>query len=85
MLELYHHGSSVCAAKVRLFLEEKRLSWTGHYIDILKGEQFTPEYRKVNPKAVVPALVHDGKAIRESSVVADARMMRREEMFRTPA
>ena len=69
MLELYHHGSSVCAAKVRLFLEEKQLPWTGHYIDILKGEQFTPEYRKVNPKAVVPALIHDGKAIRESSVI----------------
>ena len=53
MLELYHHGSSVCAAKVRLFLEEKRLPWEGHYIDILKGDQFAPEYMKINPKAVV--------------------------------
>ena len=71
MIELYHHGSSVCAAKVRLYLEEKRLSWQGHYIDILKGEQFTPEYRKLNPKSVVPTLVHDGRTIRESSVICE--------------
>jgi hypothetical protein len=30
MLELYHHGSSACAAKVRFALEEKRLQWNGH-------------------------------------------------------
>ena len=41
MLELYHHGSSACAAKVRFALEEKALEWTGHYVDILAGEQFS--------------------------------------------
>ena len=35
MIELYHHGSSVCAAKVRLVLAEKGLDWKGHYVDIL--------------------------------------------------
>ncbi len=50
MIELYHHGSSVCAAKVRLVLAEKGLDWQGHYIDILKGDQFSPEYIKLNPK-----------------------------------
>ncbi len=71
MLELYHHGSSVCAAKVRLYLEEKELAWTGHYIDILKGEQFAPDYLKINPKAVVPSLVHDGTVIRESTNICE--------------
>ena len=71
MLELYHHGSSVCAAKVRLALAEKGLEWDGHYLDILKGDQFTPEYRKLNPKAVVPTLVHDGTAITESTVICE--------------
>ena len=65
MLELYHHGSSVCAAKVRLTLAEKKLEWQGHYIDILKGEQFDPEYLRLNPKAVVPTLVHDGFVLQE--------------------
>jgi len=42
MLKLYHHGSSVCAAKVRLVLTEKNIAWTGHYLDILAGDQFDP-------------------------------------------
>ena len=71
MLELYHHGSSVCAAKVRLYLEEKALAWEGHYIDILKGEQFDADYIKINPKAVVPTLVHDGAVIRESTNICE--------------
>ena len=69
MIELYHHGSSVCAAKVRFALGEKNLAWQGHYLDILKGDQFAPEYQKLNPKAVVPTLVHDGNVIVESTVI----------------
>ncbi len=71
MLELYHHGSSACAAKVRFALAEKRLHWTGHYIDILAGEQFTPAFLAINPKAVVPVLVHNGEIIPESTVICE--------------
>lgn len=72
MLELYHHGSSVCAAKVRFALAEKKVAPDEmHYIDILKGEQFDPDYLKINPKAVVPALVHDGNIINESTVICE--------------
>lgn len=71
MLELYHHGSSVCAAKVRLTLAEKGLEWKGHYVDILKGDQFDAAYMKLNPKAVVPTLIHDGYPILESTVICE--------------
>ena len=71
MLELYHHGSSVCAAKVRMVLSEKGLDWTGHYLDILKGDQFDPDYLKLNPKAVVPTLVDDDEVIRESTLICE--------------
>jgi glutathione S-transferase len=71
MLELYHHGTSVCAAKARIALEEKGLSWEGRYVDILKGEQHAPDYLKLNPKAVVPTLVHDGHVIRESTLIGE--------------
>lgn len=71
MLHLYHHGSSVCAAKVRLVLAEKGLAWEGTYLDILKGDQFDPEYVKLNPKAVVPTLVHDGKVVIESTLICE--------------
>jgi glutathione S-transferase len=69
MIDLYHHGSSVCAAKVRFALGEKGIGWQGHYLDILKGDQFAPDYLKLNPKAVVPTLVHDGRVIVESTVI----------------
>jgi glutathione S-transferase len=71
MLELYHHGTSVCAAKPRIVFAEKGLEWTGHYVDILKGEQFAPDYAKLNPKQVVPTLVHDGHVVRESAVIGE--------------
>ena len=80
MLELYHHGSSVCAAKVRIVLAEKQLEWTGHYLDILKGDQFSPDYIRLNPKAVVPTLVHDGAVIGESTVINEYL----EDVFPTP-
>jgi glutathione S-transferase len=71
MLELYHHGSSVCAAKVRMALAEKGLDWKGHYLDILKGDQFDPDYLKLNPKGVVPTLVDGGEVIRESTLICE--------------
>jgi glutathione S-transferase len=71
MLELYHHGSSVCAAKVRLVLLEKNIEWKSRYIDLLAGEQFRPEYLKISPRAAVPAIVHDGAVLTESSVICE--------------
>jgi glutathione S-transferase len=81
MITLYHHGSSVCAAKVRVTLAEKNIEWTSRYIDILKGDQFDPAYMKLNPKAVVPTLVHDGHVILESTVICEYL----DELFPEPA
>ncbi len=52
-------------------MAEKRLPWTGRYVDILRGEQFRPEFLAINPKAVVPVLVHDGTIIPESTVICE--------------
>jgi len=71
MIELYHHGSSTCASKVRFTLMEKGLAWKSHYLDLLKGEHFSPEYLQLNPKAVVPTLVHDGRVLVESTVICE--------------
>jgi glutathione S-transferase len=71
MLELFHHGSSACAAKVRFALEEKRLPWTGHVVDILRGEQFDPAFLALNAKGVVPVLVHDDFVLSESTVICE--------------
>jgi glutathione S-transferase len=68
MLELYHNVNSVCAQKVRVALAEKGLEYKEHLID-LRGGQFDPAYMKLNPNAVVPTLVHDGRPVIESSVI----------------
>ena len=80
VLELYHTVNSVCAQKVRILFEEKGLSWQSHLMT-LRGDQFTPEYLKLNPNAVVPTLVHDGRPVIESSVI----LYYLEECFPEPA
>lgn len=71
MIALYHHGSSACAAKSRFALDEKGLPWESRYVDILRGEQFKPEFLALNPKGVVPVLIDDGAVIRESTVICE--------------
>ena len=70
-LIFYHSVESTCAQKVRFVMAEKGLAWEEKRLNLRKGEQFTPEYLKLNPKAVVPTLVHDSHVIRESSVIAE--------------
>lgn len=68
MLELYHSVNSVCAQKVRVVLAEKGLDYREQLMT-LRGDQFSPEYMKLNPAAVVPTLIHDGRPVIESSVI----------------
>ncbi|MGA7487213.1 MAG: glutathione S-transferase family protein [Xanthobacteraceae bacterium] len=71
MLYLYHGTTSVCAIKVRLTLAEKALPWQGEVLWLQRGDQYRPDYLKLNPNAVVPTLVHDGKVIIESTLIMD--------------
>ncbi|MEM8935846.1 MAG: glutathione S-transferase family protein [Pseudomonadota bacterium] len=70
-LHLYHSGISNCSMRVRLALEEKRLPWESHHLDIIKKEHLTPEYFGVHPKGLVPSLVHNGVVIIESDDIID--------------
>jgi glutathione S-transferase len=71
VIELYHNDMSVCAQKVRMTLAEKKLPWENHHLDLRAGDQQQPEYLKLNPNAVVPTLVDDGKVIIESTVICE--------------
>jgi glutathione S-transferase len=66
-LHLYHANRSNCSARVRLLFEEKGLDWTSHHIDLGTKENISEEYFGINPKGVVPALVHDGTVVTESN------------------
>jgi len=71
MLTLYTFHNSICTQKVFITLAEKDLSYDEHLINLFAAEQFDPEYLKLNPKGVVPTLVHDGRAIPESSLICE--------------
>ena len=44
-------------------------SWLKIRLNLREGEQFSPQYLRLNPEAGVPTLVHDGVPIRGSSVI----------------
>jgi glutathione S-transferase len=71
MLCLYHAGPSVSAIKVRLVLHEKNLPWESKLVHVHRGEQYAAEYRKLNPNAVVPTLVHNDRPIIESTIIIE--------------
>ena len=74
MLELYYleEADSICSNRVLMTLREKHIvDWVPKKMVLLDRDQFKPEYLKLNPKAQVPTLVHDGKVIRESSIICD--------------
>src|SRR5690349_14753167 len=53
--------------KVSIMLEELALPYKVHVVDILKNEQFAPEFLKISPNNKIPAIVDsdgpDGKPI----------------------
>ena len=71
MLELYYFENSICSERALMTLAEKSVTdWVPHHVHLFERQQFDPEYLKLNPKAQVPTLVHDGEIIRESSLIA---------------
>jgi glutathione S-transferase len=71
MLELYNAAVSTCSQRVRQALAEKGLEYVDRRVVLSKGEHLTPELLKLNPNGTVPTLVHDGKAIPDSSVIME--------------
>lgn len=66
-IELYHYAESLCSQKVRVALAEKGLDYVSHHImlcDVSEScENLSPEYLAVNPKGIVPTLVHEGQPV----------------------
>ena len=49
MLTLYHYGDSLCSMKTRFCLFEKGVTFESHFIDLLKWEHLTEDYKAINP------------------------------------
>ena len=68
MLKFYFNGSPN-PTKVALFLEESGLPFEPVAIDTRKGDQFKPEFLKVNPNGKVPAIDDDGVFVFDSNAI----------------
>ncbi len=58
------------ATHTEAVLDALQVSFERVVLDIDAGETRTPEFRKLNPNARIPVLVHDGAALWESAAIA---------------
>lgn len=70
-LDFYYLSGSPFAWKIWLALEHKRIEYTLRVLSVDTGDLKTPAYRAINPHGKVPAIVHDGFVLYESSAIAE--------------
>lgn len=60
-----------CSTGIHILLEEIGLVFEAYLVNLMKGEQYRPEYLALNPKATVPTLVkEDGSTLTEFQSIA---------------
>lgn len=65
-MKFYDCSTAPSPRRVRIFAAEKGIDLDTEQVDLASGEQFSEEYRRINPDCVVPALVlDDGTVITE--------------------
>ena len=66
-IELYGYGESVASNMARVALSEKNISYKYNLIYLeSKGEHLSKDYKKLNPKNLVPTIVDKGNIIPDS-------------------
>ncbi len=63
------HMPGACSRVTMNALEEARVEYFDRPIDILTGEQKSPQYLAINPKGKVPALLLDGRVLTENVAI----------------
>jgi glutathione S-transferase len=59
-VHVLHYSESSCSQKLRIFLNMKGIRWESHLVDLQANDNFTPWFLGINPRGLVPVLVHDG-------------------------
>jgi len=67
----YTYFRSSAAFRVRIALNLKGLKPKDVYIHLRKDEQNAPAYTEINPQALIPTLIHDGHAVRQSLAIVE--------------
>lgn len=69
-MKLYDFTHAPSPRRVRIFLAEKGLTVPSVQIDLVKKEQLSPDYRRVNPDCTLPALeLDDGTVLCETMAI----------------
>lgn len=69
-VELYHNAFSGCSSKVRMCLAEAGVAFRSHHIHLIETGWYqtsSPAFKRINPAATVPVLLHKGHPVYESS------------------
>lgn len=66
-VHLIHFQGSACSQKTRIFLNLKGINWEPHPLNLATQENFEPWFLGINPRGLVPVLVHDGTVHIESN------------------
>ncbi|MXO59718.1 glutathione S-transferase family protein [Altererythrobacter salegens] len=67
MIEVYTWEPNANSGKPLFCLSEKGVPFTHHYVDMGAHEHFSPEFLAINPDGTIPAIVHDGFVMTEST------------------
>lgn len=70
MISFYYAKPSLFSRPVWITLLEKGLAFDPIYVN-MGGDQFTPEFRALNPFCRIPVLVDDGFTVTESQAILD--------------
>jgi glutathione S-transferase len=70
-IHLLHFSGSTCSKKIRIFLDYKHIDWVSHPINLVKRENNSDWFMGINPRGLVPVLVHDGQVHIESNDILD--------------
>ena len=70
-MELHGYFRSSASYRVRIGLNLKGLPYDYHAVNLLKNEQRSDEYRKLNAQGLVPALVDGDKVLTQSLAILE--------------
>jgi GSH-dependent disulfide-bond oxidoreductase len=75
MIDLYSL-TSPNAQKIYIMLEETKLPYKEHFVDVWKGEQYNPDFVKINPNSKIPAIVdHEGPGGKPYTVIESGAIL----------
>jgi glutathione S-transferase len=68
-MQLYFHPASTTCRIIMMFVAEEGMALDYALVDLMKGEQLTPEFKGLNPNGLVPVLDDEGFRLTESGAI----------------